>query len=506
MVDAVDHENNLPLHLLSQKAKNVTKQEKELSAAPTMTDDGVQDFELHEKAQSLIMSKERIRKCLSLYLSAEPETTSMFLFAIQFLPDWIRDEAVLHPTIQNMLNERISRRFPTMILIMDFYLNIAIIGIFSTVALESAKLRADPENVTMESKAVDSQLIVVLYFGAAYFFLRELSQAISIKLQRGMFRYFRDAENVLNLSFIFLTFSFTMVIANGWGSDEWFHEGTAIAIGSCYLQILAYLRTVFIDFAVFVSGLSYVVMRLGAFLSILGITIMAFSQMWYTVYKGTDVCMADENSTSITTFLNDDLIFQYYDDAFFLPAPKPILDCEPQIELPYCENLGWSLYKTFSMLFGLGDGLLELSPISLALSVAWLFIVILMILNLLIGIICDLFGDATKERAAVVFWTKRLAFVTDMDWVVRGPWRRKVSKLCQCCRKNKDEQELNRFILQSGAKPADYPSRKIWARFIRWFGTCCGTFASFDWNVAASRQRLTRSFAFTSTQCFRPQI
>jgi hypothetical protein len=158
------------------------------------------------------------------------------------------------------------------------------------------------------------------------------------------------------------------------------------------------------------------------------------------------------------------------------------------------------------MLFGLGDGLLELSPISLALSVAWLFIVILMILNLLIGIICDLFGDATKERAAVVFWTKRLAFVTDMDWVVRGPWRRKVSKLCQCCRKNKDEQELNRFILQSGAKPADYPSRKIWARFIRWFGTCCGTFTTFDWNVAASRQRLTRSFAFTSTQCFRPQI
>jgi hypothetical protein len=162
-----------------------------------------------------------------------------------------------------------------------------------------------------------------------------------------------------------------MVIANGWGSDEWFHEGTAIAIGSCYLQILAYLRTVFIDFAVFVSGLSYVVMRLGVFLSILGITIMAFSQMWYTVFKGTDVCMADENSTSITTFLNDDLIFRYFDDTFFLPATKPILDCEPQIDLPYCENLGWSVYKTFSMLFGLGDGLLELSPISLALSVRY---------------------------------------------------------------------------------------------------------------------------------------
>ena len=110
MVDLMDHENNLPLHLLSKKAKDVTKQEKELAAIPTMNDDGEQDYELQNQAQSLVMSKERIRKCLQLYLSAEPETTSMFLTGIQFLPDWIRDEAVLHPTIQHVSFDQ-SKRF-----------------------------------------------------------------------------------------------------------------------------------------------------------------------------------------------------------------------------------------------------------------------------------------------------------------------------------------------------------------------------------------------------------
>lgn len=469
MINTMDHEDNLPLHLLSKKAKDVTKQEKELLAAPTMTDDGIQDFELHERAQFLVMSKERIRKCLTLYLSAEPETTSMFLKGIQFLPDWIRDEAVLHPTIQHMLNRKISHRFPTMILVLDFYLNIAIIACFSMVSFKSAELRSDPNNTTMESKAVDSPLIVIIYFGAVYFLLREISQAVSVKLQKGIVYYIHDPENIVNLSFIFLTFTFTMVIANGWGSDDLFHGGSAIAIGSCYLQILAYLRTVFIDFAVFVSGLSYVVMRLGAFMSILAITIMAFSQMWYTVFKGTSVCLMGGNETDIFLLI-DDLIFEYYDDTFFMPEPEEVTDCEPQIDLPYCENLAWSVYKTYSMLFGLGDGLLELNTMSMILSLVWLFIAILMILNLLIGVICDLFWASTKEDAAIIFWSKRLSFVTDMDWVVRGSWRKKVGKLFGCCSKEKDVQELN-FILPKKEK-TEYPSRRIWGRFIRSFGEC----------------------------------
>jgi hypothetical protein len=414
MINVMDHEGNLPLHLLSKKARDITKREKEFRAAPSMTDDGEQDFELQERSRDIVMSKERIRKCLQLYLAAEPETTSKFLSGVQFLPDWIRDEAVLHPTIQDMLNDRISHRFPTMILLLDFYLNVAIIGCFTRVSLQSAELRADPNHVSTESKRVESYLLIVLYVGTSYFALRELSQAISIKLQRGIIAYFQDVENILNLSFISLVFSFTLIIQSGKGDDDIFHAGSAITLGACYLQILAYLRTVFIDFAVFISGLSHVTMGLGAFMSIMAITIMAFSQMWYTVFRQTTVCRVLNGDGANFTDMLDDLIFQYYDDAFFLPEPEIVEDCEPQLEYPYCENLAWSIYKTFSMIFELGDGLLELSTISMILSLVWLFIVVLMILNLLIGVITDLFRSATKDQAAIVFWRKRLAFVTDM--------------------------------------------------------------------------------------------
>jgi hypothetical protein len=366
-------------------------------------------------AESIVMQKERIRKCLQLYLSSGPETTSSFLNGVQFLPDWIRDEAVLHPTIQSMLNNRISHRFPTMILLLDLYLNVAIIACFTKVSLESARLRADPSNVTAESKHVDyGGLIFILFMGATYFALREFSQAVSIKIQRGVFAYFRDWENFINLSFIFLVFMFTNLIRTGRGSDEWFHEGSAITLGACYFQVLTYLRTVFIDFAVFVSGVSYVVFRLGAFISIMAITILAFSQMWYTLFRQSTVCRVLGGDGMNLTALMDDLVLQYYDDGFFIPEPEVIEDCEPQNDYPYCEDLKWSVYKTFSMFFGLGDGLLELSTISMILSLIWLFIVILMILNLLIGVITDLFHSVSKEQAAVIFWTKRLAFVTDM--------------------------------------------------------------------------------------------
>lgn len=353
-----------------------------------------------------------------------------------------------------------------MILLLDVYLNIAIIICFTLVSLDSAKLRGDSSNLTSESRAVTSPLVFISYIVCVYFLMREISQAISVKLQRGMFAYFRDPENLINLSFIFMTITFTMVINYGWGSSVFFHDGAAITIGFCYLQLLAYLRTISIDFAVFLSGISHIVGHLGAFMSILAITLMAFSQMWYTAFKSSSICLGDGNSTDITELMKDDLIFQYYDDAFFMPEPEEIEDCEPQIELPYCEGLGWSIYKTYTMLFGLGDGLLEFSTMSMILSIVWLFIVVLIILNLLVGVICDLYADATTEQAAIVFWTKRLAFVTDMDWVC-GPLRK---NLCRCCNKNHDKETEMDFILKSTAEETQYPSRKRWGRFIRSFG------------------------------------
>ena len=47
--------------------------------------------------------------------------SSKFLVGVQNMPEWLRDVAVSTPTMQKILNSKISSRFPTMILLLDFY-------------------------------------------------------------------------------------------------------------------------------------------------------------------------------------------------------------------------------------------------------------------------------------------------------------------------------------------------------------------------------------------------
>jgi hypothetical protein len=58
-------------------------------------------------------------KCLISYLAARPNASADFLTAVQTLPDWLRDIAVISDHVQDVLDERIVMRFPTMILILD---------------------------------------------------------------------------------------------------------------------------------------------------------------------------------------------------------------------------------------------------------------------------------------------------------------------------------------------------------------------------------------------------
>jgi len=94
-MDQIDADKNLPLHLLSTKAESVEEDK----------------FE----------TRDTIEKCLDIYLSANLKTSIEFLTGIQKMPEWLRDIAVIHPTVQTMLNTKISSRFPSMILMLDFY-------------------------------------------------------------------------------------------------------------------------------------------------------------------------------------------------------------------------------------------------------------------------------------------------------------------------------------------------------------------------------------------------
>ena len=64
--------------------------------------------------------RESVLKCLEHLLHADPKSTADFFTALQSLPDWLQEHAVVMPVVQNLLNKKISERFPTAVLMLDF--------------------------------------------------------------------------------------------------------------------------------------------------------------------------------------------------------------------------------------------------------------------------------------------------------------------------------------------------------------------------------------------------
>ena len=52
--------------------------------------------------------KESVQKCLEHLLNAEPDPTADFFTALQSLPDWLSEKAVVMEVVQTLLNEKIS--------------------------------------------------------------------------------------------------------------------------------------------------------------------------------------------------------------------------------------------------------------------------------------------------------------------------------------------------------------------------------------------------------------
>ena len=86
--------------------------------------------------------KESVHKCLEHLLNAEPEPTADFFTALQSLPDWLSEQAVVMEVVQTLLNEKISQRFPTMVLMVDFYVLAMVITSYSINVVKSIDLQS----------------------------------------------------------------------------------------------------------------------------------------------------------------------------------------------------------------------------------------------------------------------------------------------------------------------------------------------------------------------------
>ncbi|KAL7544863.1 hypothetical protein ACHAWF_008231 [Thalassiosira exigua] len=361
IINAYDDDNHLPIHLLAMAAKFPPEKVRERANAA---------------------------ECLNIYLNAKPKATADFLTAIQTLPEWLRDIAVISDHIQDILNHKIVMRFPTMILILDLFFLILVIVLFEIATGKTIDhlFTQDTPGVEPMPPAARSQVVMILVCGA-YFLLREIVQIISLLTLGNFGSWLWDMGNWLDVTLIFFIFYFggvmlsnkPMIDANA------FRSGTAITKGILWMSFISFLKSTQVEFSVFVSGVFYVVQRLTAFLLALCVILLMFAQMFYIIYAETEFCECSSLYENASPF-------------------------------PHC-TFHDSLLKVYTMLMGEIGNEMRYStlPVAQLLYVLFAFLVVILLSNVLIAIVTDSYGVIKNERAAMVFWSNRLDFVAEMD-------------------------------------------------------------------------------------------
>jgi len=121
VVNIIDLEGNLPIHLLRTCALAIKAEEKD--------------------------KIDNCQRCFSLYLDARPRAEGHLLMGLQGLPDWLRDYAVVSPVVQRILNVKIATRFPTAVILMDFFFYVIVVIFFPLAVVKSITDRGDDDNI-----------------------------------------------------------------------------------------------------------------------------------------------------------------------------------------------------------------------------------------------------------------------------------------------------------------------------------------------------------------------
>jgi ankyrin repeat protein len=413
-VNVRDQDGYLPLHLLALGLKGYTADES--------------------------TKRSNVSACLSMYMDAEPQAAADFLTAIQDLPDWLQDTAVVSKHVRNVLNYKIVQPFPTSILMLDGYFLIVLIVCFAFSTKYYIDFLFEPES----NKTDIDIYIVFLFIGASYFLMRELVQVASLVSLGSFSSWWSDAANWLDVGVITMVYYYAICMSMDSPVDRnLFRSGAAFGQGILYVAVIVYLKSTYVDFAVFVGGVLYVVQRLTAFLTAVGVILLAFAQMFYFIYVDGEMCT--------NRLQPDDLNY----DAD--------LDCR----FSHC-SFEESLLRVYSMMMGeIGDEKrYSAGPTSLVaqiLYVGYAFLVVILLSNVLIAIVTDSYEIIQNDRAAIVFWTNRLDFVAEMDAITYGAQRR-----LGCFRKKKTPMQVEEIPNAPGLVSDDYNDRNGSSDFFRY--------------------------------------
>ena len=368
--------------------------------------------------------RDSVQRCMEQLLAANPDPTADFFTALQSLPDYLQERAVVMPNVQVLLNDKIAERFPTLILILDAYAQLMIIWFYFKGVEEAVRNRFDED----ADDSVPIGKLVYLYVGAGYFFIREIIQVFSLLSLKSFHIWAYEPNNWLNVIYIILVTFWTARMMTGSGSNVMFRSGAALTYIIIWFKFLAYLRNMLIDFAVFSGGVFYVVRRLAAFLMALIIILVAFSRMFFTLFRQTDYCI-DEPNESLSQ------------EEFFAN-----LRCEDNQIRPWCSDYS-SFVAVYTMMLGeVDENQFNKDIYARLLFSIFMFLVVILLANVLIAIVTDSYKVIQDQRAAIVFWTNRLDFIALMDAIANGPWKAKAKKFFGFDPDDTNPSPITRFI------------------------------------------------------------
>ena len=382
--------------------------------------------------------RENITKCLNIYLDAKPRATAKFLTGLQSLPDWLRDKAVVNANVKIILNEKIAKRFPTMILMLDGYFLIAIVILFAMTGhsfiqyYDEEKHMNDAHKCSRMIEASERDAFsYFLYTGAAYFSGRELLQMLSL-YSLGTFKsWVTDVSNWTDVIVITLVYFFTFAMESCMLTKDGFRVGIVITIMILAIKIISFLKSTLVEFAVFVNGVLYVVRRLGAFLVALFVILIAFSQIFFFIFHLSERC-------------NEDIANDVFPVFAHCTQPRSLL----RVCASLMGEVNPSDYTS--------------KPEATLFFILYVFLVIILLSNVLIAVVTDNYGVIKNERAAMVFWSNRLDFVAEMDAISR------VQFLFSCLKPNSNPTSSDDYNAKEKSEE-DYLDFVIWQNFMSLF-------------------------------------
>jgi len=417
VVNVTDKErSDLPLHLLATRAKSLNETQKS--------------------------ERENATKCLDLYLNANPHPTASFLAALQSLPEWLRDHAVVTPAVKNILNEKISQKFPTAVLMLDMYMLLAVFIFFCVAVSKSIVLRDDPN----EENGLPYQYVLPLYIGAIYFAMWEVLQMLSLH-SLGLFNtWLTSAENWKDVIFFILVLFMAGVMHTGALTLRAFRYISVVFFVVLNGNMIYFLKDFYIDFAIFVNLLLYIVTHLVPFLISLLVFLIMFAQIFNTIFMDDlRYCPCIKNTTDTTT-----------------TNVTCGLDEENS---EFCE-FGTSLFRVFEMLLGeVNEDDFKEDGLAIFFFYLFMFLVVILLANILIAIVTDSYGVIQNERAAIVFWSNRLDYTAEKDAILSWPLIRNF--FSKGASSNEVDDANNYDTYRGGGKADSF--REVWKKLMDLF-------------------------------------